>query len=156
MKYYTPMSSALESMQNSYECTSIGGGNPINNSTPNVEVLANATIGISLSAVAKMGTSINVVSVNECEAHVLGKNVISIPIRQFSRDNTYTWRIISSTCRTEDEVITPRNVRLDQRLGRITTTLLDVRKRPWRRIRLLPSEVGLLRGRVDISICSTL
>jgi hypothetical protein len=56
-----------------HESTRIGGWNSVYNRTPDVEVLASATVRVGVTRVAESSTGINIVFVDEGKAHVLCK-----------------------------------------------------------------------------------
>jgi len=54
--------------------TSVSGRNSIDQSTPDVEVLASTTIRICSASIALLGTGIDVVPVKEDKTHILANN----------------------------------------------------------------------------------
>ncbi len=57
--------------ERTYHATRICGRIPVDECSPNVEVLANSPNRISPTSVAKVGASLNIVLVQERETHVL-------------------------------------------------------------------------------------
>ena len=56
-----------------HHTASVSGGNPVDQSTPDVEVSASTTIWICPTSIALLSTSIDVVPVKEDKAHILNE-----------------------------------------------------------------------------------
>src|SRR4051794_23453676 len=113
-----------------HESASIGRRNAIYDRTPNVEVLASSTVGISITGVTERSTGIDIVLVNESETHILRECSALIVVKKC--DSTYTYCVVGSAHRTEYQFISFGCIWILEGRQGPAGTLFDIRQRPRR------------------------
>jgi hypothetical protein len=63
--------SAKEGIEAAYHGAGVGCGHAIDYCTPDVKVCTSAAVGVDATTVAKLGASVDIIFVEEGEAHVL-------------------------------------------------------------------------------------
>jgi hypothetical protein len=90
-----------------YKATSVSCWDTVNQCTPNIKVLACATIPIRTTSVTQLSASIHVILINESEPHILRKQNLSTGGHRIDGRviGTYPRSIVSAIYWAEHKVI---------------------------------------------------
>ena len=144
----------LEKILATHETAGIGSRITVNDGTPDVKVLASTAVSVGTTGVTELGARVDIISVDESEAHVLQRFSYYVAVQ--NELNTYTRSVVSTARGAKGEFITFRSGRVNERCRRVSTAVLDVDQgiRKW--LQLLTTHVGLLCSGVHVTIHSTL